>query len=63
MSFVSQIEPKYINEALNNENQVSTMHDELNQFVRNDVWILVPKFDDMNAIITKRFFRKKGFQK
>ena len=30
MTFVSQIEPKYVIEVLNDENWVTTMHDELN---------------------------------
>ena len=38
-TFVSQIEPKSIEEAL---------HEELNQFVRNEVWFLVPKTNEMN---------------
>jgi len=33
MAFVSQIEPKFVIEALNDENWVTTMHDELNQFI------------------------------
>jgi len=37
MAFVSQIEPKTICEALHYENWVVAMHDELNQFNRNDV--------------------------
>ena len=35
------------------------MHEELNQFVRNDVWLLVPKIDQMNIIGTKWVFRNK----
>jgi len=30
-----------------------------NQFIRNDVWILVSKSDDMNIIGTKWVFRNK----
>ena len=35
------------------------MQDELNQFTRNDVWLLVPKTNDMNIIGTKWVFRNK----
>jgi len=35
------------------------MHEELKQFVRNDVWSLVPKTNQMNAIGTKWVFRNK----
>ena len=35
------------------------MHDKLNQFIRNDVWSLVPKTDGMNFIGTKWVFRNK----
>ena len=35
------------------------MHEELNQFTRNDVWFLAPKSDEMNIIGSKWFFRNK----
>jgi len=53
MSFISQIEPKSIGEALKDENWVAAKHEELNQFTKNDVWSLVPKTDQMNIIGTK----------
>jgi len=59
MASVSQIEPKSINEALNDENWVTAIHDELNQFARIDVWTIVPKYDYMNVIGTKWVFRNK----
>jgi len=37
MVFVSQVEPKSISEALKDESWIATMHEELNQFTRNDV--------------------------
>ncbi|GJR23899.1 hypothetical protein Tco_0972426 [Tanacetum coccineum] len=40
--FISTIEPKNVNEALNYECWVIAMQEELNQFVANDVWDLVP---------------------
>jgi len=35
------------------------MHEELNQFMKNDVWFMVPKTDEMNIIGTKWVFRNK----
>jgi len=57
-TFVSKIEPKSICDALKDEHWTTTMHEELNQFVRNDVWSLVPKITQMNVIGTKWAFRK-----
>ena len=38
------------------------MHEELNQFTRNDVWFLVPKSDEMNIIGSKWVFRNKLYE-
>ena len=56
VAFVSQIEPKNVNDALNDSNWIVAMQDELNQFIRN---LLVPKTDDMIIIGTKWVFRNK----
>ncbi|GJV17470.1 retrovirus-related pol polyprotein from transposon TNT 1-94 [Tanacetum coccineum] len=40
--FISTIEPKNVNEALKDESWVEAMQEELNQFVANDVWELIP---------------------
>ncbi|GJY07009.1 hypothetical protein Tco_0374063 [Tanacetum coccineum] len=53
------IEPKNINEALKDESWVIAMQEELNQFVSNDVWELVPNPMDMTIIGTKWVFRNK----
>ena len=37
VAFVSQVEPKNVNDALCDSNWVVAMQDELNQFTRNDV--------------------------
>ena len=42
-SFVSSIEPKKIDEALLDVDWVIAMHEELNNFTRNQVWELVEK--------------------
>ncbi|GJT45413.1 retrovirus-related pol polyprotein from transposon TNT 1-94 [Tanacetum coccineum] len=57
--FISTIEPKNINEALKDESWVTTMQEELNQFISNDVWELVPNPKDMTIIGTKRVYRNK----
>ena len=41
--YLAQFEPKKVEEALKDENWIESMHQELHQFVRNDVWELVPK--------------------
>jgi len=35
------------------------MHEELNQFARNEVWFLVPRTDEMNIIGSKWVFSNK----
>jgi len=35
------------------------MHEELNQFARNEVWTLVPRSKEMNVIGTKWVFMDK----
>ncbi|GJX53748.1 retrovirus-related pol polyprotein from transposon TNT 1-94 [Tanacetum coccineum] len=52
-------EPKNINEALKDESLVIAMQEELNQFVSNDVWELVPNPMDATIIGTKWVFRNK----
>ncbi|GJW57337.1 retrovirus-related pol polyprotein from transposon TNT 1-94 [Tanacetum coccineum] len=57
--FLSTIEPKNINEALKDESWVMAMQEELNQFISNDVWELVPNPMDMTIIGTKWVYRNK----
>ena len=59
IAFVSQIEPNSIHDDLIDEKWIEVMHDELNQFYRNNVWVLVPKTPDMHVIGTKWVFRNK----
>ncbi|KAL5547205.1 hypothetical protein UlMin_006892 [Ulmus minor] len=58
--YISKIEPKNIKEALTDDFWISAMQDELNQFVRNDVWELVPRPDHANVVGTKWIFRNKS---
>ncbi|KAG5562829.1 hypothetical protein RHGRI_005526 [Rhododendron griersonianum] len=57
--YVSLVEPKNIKEALIDECWVDAMHEELNQFERNNVWELVPRPPHTNIIGTKWIFKNK----
>ena len=52
-SFVSSIEPKKIDEALKDVDWVNVVHEELNNFIRNQVWELVGRSKGHNVIETK----------
>ncbi|GJT16570.1 retrovirus-related pol polyprotein from transposon TNT 1-94 [Tanacetum coccineum] len=55
--FISTIEPKNVNEALGDESWIVAIQEELNQFIANDVWELVPQPKNMTVIGTKWVFR------
>ncbi|GJS85939.1 retrovirus-related pol polyprotein from transposon TNT 1-94 [Tanacetum coccineum] len=57
--FISTIEPKDVKEALKDECWVVAMQEELNQFVANDVWELVPLPMSQSVIGIKWVFRNK----
>ena len=57
--FVSMVEPRNIQEALSDENWIVAMQEELNQFIRNDVWELVSPPENQSIIGTKWIFRNK----
>jgi len=57
MAFVSQVEPKIVTEALENNNWINAMHDDL--FPRNEVWTLIHRSKNMNVIGTKWVFKNK----
>jgi len=61
-SFVSFIEPKKIEEALRDVDWVNAMHEELNNFTRNQVWEFVERPKGHNVIGTKLVFRNKQDQ-
>jgi hypothetical protein len=50
---LSMLKPKKVEEALEDESWVEAMHEEFNQFSRNEVWTLVPRPLDHNVIGTK----------
>ncbi|GJX46335.1 retrovirus-related pol polyprotein from transposon TNT 1-94 [Tanacetum coccineum] len=57
--FISTIEPKNVNETLTDDSWIVAMQEELNQFIANDVWELVPQPRNMTIIRTKWLFRNK----
>nr|GEX04785.1 retrovirus-related Pol polyprotein from transposon TNT 1-94 [Tanacetum cinerariifolium] len=57
--FISIIEPKNVNEALGDESWIVSMQEELNQFIANDVWELVPQPRNMTITRTEWVFRNK----
>ncbi|GJT31289.1 retrovirus-related pol polyprotein from transposon TNT 1-94 [Tanacetum coccineum] len=57
--FISTIEPKNVNEALRDESWTIVMQEDLNQFIANDVWELVPQPRNMTILGTKWVFRNK----
>ncbi|GJW94724.1 retrovirus-related pol polyprotein from transposon TNT 1-94, partial [Tanacetum coccineum] len=60
--FISTIEPKNVNEALGDESWIVAMQEELNQFIANDVWELVPQPKNMTIIGTKWVFRSNKIE-
>ena len=58
-SFISSTEPTKIEDALMDVDWVNAMHEELNNFTRNQVWELVERPKNYNVIGTKWVFRNK----
>ena len=61
-SFVSSIEPEKIDESLLDIDWVNAMHEEVNNFRRNQVWELVERPKNHIIIGTKWVFRNKQDQ-
>ena len=57
--FLSEMEPKKVEDALEDPDWVIAMQDELNQFERQKVWKLVPRPKGKSVIGTKWVFRNK----
>ena len=49
-SFVSKVEPKTINTALDHFDWVQAIQDELSEFERNKVWRLIPTPKDASVV-------------
>ncbi|KAI3774115.1 hypothetical protein L1987_48659 [Smallanthus sonchifolius] len=57
--FLSQVEPKKVDEALQHSSWIEAMHEELLQFQRHEVWKLVNLPPGQTAIGTRRVFGNK----
>ena len=57
--YLSQVEPAKVEDAIQDERWVKVMHDELQQFQKNDIWTLVPRLEGVNIIGTKWIFCNK----
>ena len=58
-TMISQIEPKNVNEALEDESWIEVMREEVDQFKKNEVWMLVKSPTNKDVIGVKWVFRKK----
>ncbi|KAJ9557089.1 hypothetical protein OSB04_011703 [Centaurea solstitialis] len=59
VNFISENEPKEIDDALCDPSWVSAMQEELAEFIRNNVWLLVPRPRKRTIIGSKWIFRNK----
>ncbi|GKA72931.1 integrase, catalytic region, zinc finger, CCHC-type containing protein, partial [Tanacetum coccineum] len=56
---VSTMEPKNVNEAMTDPTWIESMQEELLQFKRLDVWVLVPILDHVKPLTLKWLFKNK----
>lgn len=56
---LSEFEPKTIKDALEKEEWIQAMNEEIEQIEKNQTWSLVPRPKDKNVIRTKYMFRNK----
>ena len=56
---VSVLEPKIVKDALDNEDWIQVMNEEIEQTKKNKTWPLVLRPKDKNVIGTKWVFRNK----
>jgi hypothetical protein len=59
MLFVALFEPQDVGHALSVLSWVNVMHEELENFERNQIWTLVEPPRDVNVIRTKSVFKNK----
>ncbi|XP_062104185.1 uncharacterized mitochondrial protein AtMg00810-like [Humulus lupulus] len=59
LCFVSSLEPKNLKEALMDEAWIQAIQEELDQFIHNKVWMLVPRPTCANAIEQTGFSKTK----
>jgi hypothetical protein len=59
LAFVGTFEPRDVGHALSDPNWVNAMHGELENFERNQVWVLVPPLSNCHSIGTKWVFKNK----
>jgi hypothetical protein len=57
--FVALFEPRDVGHALSDSSWVNAIHEELDNFERNQVWTLVEHPHDVNVIGTKWVFKNK----
>nr|GFA50807.1 retrovirus-related Pol polyprotein from transposon TNT 1-94 [Tanacetum cinerariifolium] len=57
---VSSMEPKNVKEAMTNLAWIESMQEELLQFKRMDVWVLVPALDNISPLTLKWIFKNKN---
>jgi hypothetical protein len=57
--FVALFEPRDVGHALSDSSWVNAIHEELENFERNQVWTLVDPWRDVNVIGTKWLFKNK----
>lgn len=58
--FTSLVEPKNVKEILEDDCRVNAMKEELGQFVKSNVWTLIPCPESANVIGTKWIFKNKS---
>jgi len=58
-AFIASFEPRDVGHALTDDNWVNVMYEELENFERNQVWILVEPPPSCNPIGTKWVFKNK----
>ena len=59
---LSKIEPKTVNDALQDDDWCKEMEEEIEQIEKNKTWTVVPRPAEKNVIGTKRVFRHKLYE-